>query len=125
MTLDTAAYDALYAKRADFVITFAAWEGIEAKERGIDLRTFQFGDYGFPDFYQVVLACDSRWLAAHPDLARAFVGATVARVRPRGDRSRRGAPRLLVVGRTRASSTASPDLPVGQPALPRHGRVPA
>jgi NitT/TauT family transport system substrate-binding protein len=77
VTLDTAAYDALYAKRADFVITFAAWEGIEAKERGIELRTFKFGDYGFPDFYQVVLACDGRWLASHPDLARAFVGATV------------------------------------------------
>lgn len=77
VTLDTAAYDALYAKRADFVITFAAWEGIEAKERGIQLRSFAFGDYGFPDFYQVVLACDSRWLASRPDLARAFVGATV------------------------------------------------
>jgi ABC-type nitrate/sulfonate/bicarbonate transport system substrate-binding protein len=77
VTLDTAAYEALYAKRADFVITFAAWEGIEAGERGIALRTFDFGDYGFPDFYQVVLACDSRWLAAKPDLARAFVGATV------------------------------------------------
>lgn len=77
VTLETAAYDALYAKRADFVITFAAWEGIEAKERGIELRTFKFGDYGFPDFYQVVLACDSRWLASHPDLARAFIGATV------------------------------------------------
>ena len=77
VTLDTAAYDALYAKRADFVITFAAWEGVEAKERGIELRTFKFGDYGFPDFYQVVLACDSRWLAAKPELARAFVAATV------------------------------------------------
>ena len=77
VTLDTAAYEALYAKRADFVITFAAWEGIEAGQRGIALRTFQFGDYGFPDFYQVVLACDSRWLTAKPDLARAFVAATV------------------------------------------------
>jgi ABC-type nitrate/sulfonate/bicarbonate transport system substrate-binding protein len=76
VTLDTAAYDALYAKRADFVITFAAWEGIEAQERGIELRTFKFGDYGFPDFYQVVLACDSRWLATEPDLARAFMAAT-------------------------------------------------
>jgi ABC-type nitrate/sulfonate/bicarbonate transport system substrate-binding protein len=76
VTLDTAAYEALYAKRADFVITFAAWEGIEAGERGIALRTFAFGDYGFPDFYQVVLACDSRWLAAEPDLARAFMAAT-------------------------------------------------
>ena len=41
VTLDTAAYDALYAKRADFVITFAAWEGIEAKRarhRAADLQ---------------------------------------------------------------------------------------
>jgi ABC-type nitrate/sulfonate/bicarbonate transport system substrate-binding protein len=77
VTLETAAYEALYAKRADFVITFTAWEGIEAGLRGIDLRTFAFGEYGFPDFYQVVLACDSRWLAAEPALARAFVEATV------------------------------------------------
>ncbi|HEX6867693.1 MAG TPA: ABC transporter substrate-binding protein, partial [Candidatus Limnocylindrales bacterium] len=76
VTLDTAAYEALYAKKADFVITFAAWEGLEAEQRGIKLRTFQFDDYGFPDFYQVVLACDSRWLASHADLARAFVAAT-------------------------------------------------
>jgi ABC-type nitrate/sulfonate/bicarbonate transport system substrate-binding protein len=77
VTLDTAAYEALYAKRADFVITFSAWEGIEAGQRGIDLRTFKFTDYGFPDFYQVVLACDADWLAREPDAARAFVGATV------------------------------------------------
>ena len=105
MTLDTAAYDALYAKRADFVITFAAWEGVEAKERGIELRTFEFGDYGFPDFYQVVLACDSRWLAAKPELARAFVAATVrgfelaATIRTR--------PPRCWSPRTRASSTAT------------------
>ena len=77
VTLETAAYEALYAKRADFAITFAAWEGLEAKERGIDLRTFKFGDYGFPDFYQVVLACDRRWLDKEPDLAKRFVAATV------------------------------------------------
>ncbi len=109
VTLDTAAYDALYAKRADFVITFAAWEGIEAKERGIDLRTFQFGDYGFPDFYQVVLACDSRWLAAHPDLARAFVGAT-ARGFDLAASDPDEAARLLV--------TANPGVFDGSPDLP-------
>jgi ABC-type nitrate/sulfonate/bicarbonate transport system substrate-binding protein len=76
VTLDTAAYEALYAKRADFVITFAAWEGIEAAQRGVDLRTFRFTDYGFPDFYQVVLACDRDWLAKDPAAARAFVSAT-------------------------------------------------
>ena len=77
VTLDTAAYDALYAKRADFVIMFTAWEGIEAKERGIGIRSFAFDDYGFPDFYQVVLACNRHWLAAKPELARAFLAATV------------------------------------------------
>ena len=77
VTLDTAAYEALYQQRADFVITFSAWEGIEAGQRGIPLRAFQFTDYGFPDFYQVVLACDRDWLARDPEAATAFVGATV------------------------------------------------
>jgi len=76
VTLDTAAYEALYAKRAAFVITFAAWEGIEAAQRGVDLRSFRFTDYGFPDFYQVVLACDRDWLAKNPAAAKAFVSAT-------------------------------------------------
>jgi ABC-type nitrate/sulfonate/bicarbonate transport system substrate-binding protein len=76
-TLDAAAYEALYSKQADFTIPFTAWEGVEAKERGIELRYFQFADYGFPEFYQVVLACDRKWLDAEPDAARQFVGATV------------------------------------------------
>jgi ABC-type nitrate/sulfonate/bicarbonate transport system substrate-binding protein len=76
VTLDTAAYEALYAERADFVITFSAWEGIAAELRGIPLRAFQFTDFGFPDFYQVVLACDRDWLAANPAAAKAFVAAT-------------------------------------------------
>jgi ABC-type nitrate/sulfonate/bicarbonate transport system substrate-binding protein len=76
VTLNEAAYDALYTKRADFVITFAAWEGVEAAQKGIALRTFRFGDFGFPDFYQVVLACDRGWLARDPAAARAFVSAT-------------------------------------------------
>jgi ABC-type nitrate/sulfonate/bicarbonate transport system substrate-binding protein len=110
VTLDTAAYDALYAKRADFVITFAAWEGIEAKERGIDLRTFRFGEYGFPDFYQVVLACDSRWLAAHPDLARAFVGATARGFDLAASDPDEGA--RLLVSANPGVFDGSPDLPL-------------
>jgi ABC-type nitrate/sulfonate/bicarbonate transport system substrate-binding protein len=109
VTLDTAAYDALYAKRADFVITFAAWEGIEASERGIALRTFAFGDYGFPDFYQVVLACDSRWVAAHPELARAFVGATVRGFQFAADQPDQAAALLV---------SQNPGVFDGNPALP-------
>ena len=76
-TLNGAAYEALYNRQADFTIPFTAWEGVEATERGIKLRYFQFSDYGFPDFYQVVLACDRQWLQREPDAARRFVAATV------------------------------------------------
>ena len=41
-TLSTAAYEALYNKRADFTEIFTAWEGIEAELRGIKLRTFRY-----------------------------------------------------------------------------------
>ena len=75
-TLDSAAYEALYAGKADFTIPFVAWEGVEAEGRGIKLRYFQFTDYGFPQFYQVVLACDRKWLTAEPDAARRFIAAT-------------------------------------------------
>jgi ABC-type nitrate/sulfonate/bicarbonate transport systems, periplasmic components len=76
-TLDAAAYEALYNHQADFTIPFTAWEGVEAEQRGIKLRYFQFADYGFPDYYQVVLACDRQWLAKDPDAAKRFVAATV------------------------------------------------
>jgi ABC-type nitrate/sulfonate/bicarbonate transport system substrate-binding protein len=75
-TLDSAAYEALYNHQADFTIPFTAWEGVEAEQRGIKLRYFQFADYGFPDYYQVVLACDRQWLEKEPDAARRFVTAT-------------------------------------------------
>jgi NitT/TauT family transport system substrate-binding protein len=75
--LDAAAYEALYSKKADFTIPFTAWEGVEARLRGIKLRYFQFADYGFPEFYQVVLACDRQWLDKDPVTARFFVAATV------------------------------------------------
>ena len=76
-TLDSASYEALYNKKADFTIPFTAWEGVEADLRGIDLRYFRFADYGFPEFYQVVLACDLAWVQRDPDAVRRFVAATV------------------------------------------------
>jgi len=75
-TLDAAAYEALYQHKADFTIPFTAWEGVEATQRNIPLRYFHFSDYGFPEFYQVVLACDRQWLDANPDAARRFVATT-------------------------------------------------
>jgi ABC-type nitrate/sulfonate/bicarbonate transport system substrate-binding protein len=76
-TLDTAAYEALYSGKADFTITYSAWEALEAAERGVKLRTFAFTDYGLPDSYAVVLVCNDDWLAAQPDAARRFLAASV------------------------------------------------
>ena len=77
-TLDTSAYEALYDGKADFTIIFNAWEGIEAQERKVKLRTFAFTDYGMPDSYAVVLVCNTPWLAAHGDVAKRFLAATTA-----------------------------------------------
>jgi NitT/TauT family transport system substrate-binding protein len=77
VTLNEAAYEALYAERADFTIVFTAWEGVEASLRDIPLRYFGFSEYGVPEFYQVVLACDRDWLEREPDAARRFVATTV------------------------------------------------
>jgi NitT/TauT family transport system substrate-binding protein len=108
-TLDAAAYEALYQHKADFTIPFTAWEGVEAQERGIELRYFQFTDYGFPEFYQVVLACDRQWLEKEPDAARRFVGATV-----RGFELGASSPDLaaaLLVQENPGAFDANPDLP--------------
>lgn len=109
VTLDTAAYEALYAKRADFVISFSAWEGIAAAQRGIALRTFEFSDYGFPDFYQVVLACDRDWLTRDPATAKAFISATArgfafAAVQPKAAAD-------ILVAANPGVFDANPDLP--------------
>jgi len=54
-TLNTFAYEALYNGDADITEIFTTWEGIDAKLRGIELRTFRYDDYGMPDFHGVVL----------------------------------------------------------------------
>ena len=123
VTLDTAAYEALYAKRADFVITFSAWEGIEAGQRGIPLRTFAFADYGFPDFYQVVLACDRRLADREPDLAKAFVSASARGFEFAADDPDDAA--AILVAQNPGVFDGSPDLPAASQRVPRRGRLPA
>jgi ABC-type nitrate/sulfonate/bicarbonate transport system substrate-binding protein len=108
-TLDAAAYEALYQHKADFTIPFTAWEGVEAQQRGIKLRYFQFADYGFPEFYQVVLACDRQWLDAHPDAAKAFVGATARGFQLAADDPDTAAD--LLVEQNPGVFDANPDLP--------------
>ena len=108
-TLDSAAYEALYNKQVDFTIPFTAWEGVEAQLRGIKLRYFQFADYGFPDFYQVVLACDRQWLDKNPDAARRFVAATSAGFTFAAVKPDEGA--ALLVSQNPGAFDANKDLP--------------
>lgn len=108
-TLDAAAYEALYNHQADFTIPFTAWEGVEAQERGINLRYFQFADYGFPEYYQVVLTCDRQWLAKDPDAARRFVAATVKGFQFAADNADESA--ALLVSENPGVFDANKDLP--------------
>ena len=45
VVLNTAAYEALFAKKIDWSAIFDAWEGIQAEQRGIKLRTFPISKY--------------------------------------------------------------------------------
>ncbi|MCV7191841.1 ABC transporter substrate-binding protein [Mycolicibacterium brumae] len=75
VVLGTTAYEALYSGDVDFTVPYVAWEGLEAKRRGVELKTFAYTDYGFPDAYAVVVVGNRTWLSDNPDAARAFVGA--------------------------------------------------
>jgi len=74
--LNTGAYEAVYNGQVDTSLAFKTWELIEAADRGIELREFPVQDYGVPDTYNVVLACNGDWLKENPELAKAFVQAT-------------------------------------------------
>ena len=81
---------------------------------GSSCATSSSRDYGFPDFYQVVLACSTDLLAKHPDVARRFVAATgrgfaVRRDRPGRGRRRSSSPRTPACStRTRSCPGRAP-----------------
>lgn len=75
--LDTAAYEALYEGRVQAVEPFVTWEGIEAKQRGIELRTWKYTDFGIPDYPGVVLVAARALVDSDPDLLARFLAATI------------------------------------------------
>jgi ABC-type nitrate/sulfonate/bicarbonate transport system substrate-binding protein len=75
VTLNTDAYQALYAGQADFALPEPTWEVIQAGLVGKPLRTFELSDYGFPAIYSVLIASSHQYLDAHPDTARRFLAA--------------------------------------------------
>jgi len=75
VTLNTDAYQALYAGQADFALPEPTWEVIQAKLVGKPLRTFDLADYGFPAIYSALIASSHRYLGAHADVAKKFIAA--------------------------------------------------
>ena len=75
VTLNTDAYQALYAGQADFALPEPTWEVIQAKLVGKPLRTFDLADYGFPAIYSVLIASSHQYLDAHADIAKKFIAA--------------------------------------------------
>ena len=75
--LDTAAYEALYEGRVQAVEPFVTWEGIEAKQRGIELRTWKYTDFGIPDYPGTVLVAARALVDSDPDLLTRFLAATI------------------------------------------------
>ncbi len=74
--LNTAAYEALYNGRVDVAEMFLTWEGIDAAQQGIALRTFSYADSGIPDFPGVVLISSEKTIAEKAETLRRFLQAT-------------------------------------------------
>ena len=77
VVLNTAAYEALYSGAADIAETFVTWEGIEARQRGVELRTFPYAAFGIPDFPGVVLVVARQTLEEKREALVRFLRATI------------------------------------------------
>ncbi|MFD3745717.1 ABC transporter substrate-binding protein [Nocardia sp. NPDC058633] len=75
VVLGSSAYEAVYSGKADFTVSYLAWEGIEAEHHGTPMRYFRYTDFGFPDAYAIVIDGNEGWLAENPDRAAKFVQA--------------------------------------------------
>jgi ABC-type nitrate/sulfonate/bicarbonate transport system substrate-binding protein len=75
VTLNTSAYAALYAGKADFAMPMPTWEGLEAKLSGKPLKNFELSDYGFPAIYSTLIASSDQYLGRNPAVAKKFLAA--------------------------------------------------
>ncbi|AGI70263.1 hypothetical protein OAN307_63p00450 (plasmid) [Octadecabacter antarcticus 307] len=74
-TLGTSAYEALANGRVDFTLEVSTWECVNSTLLDRPQRAFRYADYGVPDQDTTFLGCNGTWLAANPEIARAFVQA--------------------------------------------------
>lgn len=77
VTLGTSAYEALANGAVDFTLEVYTWEGVRAELNGNAQRRFRYDDYGLPDQHTTLIGSSARFLAEHPETARAFMQATL------------------------------------------------
>jgi ABC-type nitrate/sulfonate/bicarbonate transport system substrate-binding protein len=77
VTLGTSAYQALANGSVDFTLEVSTWEGVQADLEGAKQRGFRYADYGVPDEHTTLLGSSRKFLDEKPELARAFLQATV------------------------------------------------
>ncbi len=64
-------------KQIDLAWIFYGWQGIQAKQQGIDLNVYMMADHTdcIPDYYTPVLITSEAMIAEKPDVVRAFLKA--------------------------------------------------
>jgi ABC-type nitrate/sulfonate/bicarbonate transport system substrate-binding protein len=76
ITTDVSGFDALTAKKADFVWIFEGWEAIAAKRQNINLQAFSPTKYCIPNYYTPVIVTNEKMVKDRADTVRRFVAAT-------------------------------------------------
>ncbi|KAH9297419.1 hypothetical protein KI387_029101 [Taxus chinensis] len=69
-------WNVLLSGKADATWIFSAWEGVEAKQKQVELNEFRLADYGIPYGYSPVVFVHPDTLKAYPDVVRRFLRAT-------------------------------------------------
>ncbi|MFF3371580.1 ABC transporter substrate-binding protein [Streptomyces sp. NPDC002680] len=105
VTLNTSAYAALYAGKADFAMPMPTWEGLEAKLTGKPLKDFQLADYGFPAIYSTVVASSGQYLKKNPGIAKKFLAAVNKGYEFAADHPDQGADLLIAANKSTLTNT--------------------
>ncbi|XP_024533513.1 uncharacterized protein LOC112347219 [Selaginella moellendorffii] len=69
-------WNTLLQNKADATWIFRAWEGVQAKRKGIELNEFILEEYGIPYCYSPVVIAHPDTLEEKPDVVRGFLRAS-------------------------------------------------
>jgi len=69
-------WETLLTQKYDATWIFSNWEGVQARTKGIQLRTFRLADYGIPYGYSPVIMASRKNVDNDPSAYTAFIKAT-------------------------------------------------